>query len=210
MQTMPLTWHMLRGVRFHSFPVWWMTAWNEANPFRKAELFITLQVLRDLVLQTWQILCMRSASLFMKIRKFPWRLIKKHSHGTTTKALMKNLLPICQKWFSRECRMQEWLSTKIQQKQFFRQLWDWNLPMSRFRNLQNCMIWSMKFRNSEMPSMMWIILREMLPIHTPARYRNTIIHEADSSMQDFIRYLRMFRWADRQALLRMAVMRILR
>lgn len=41
--------------------------------------------------------CMRSASLFMKIRKFPWRLIKKHSHGTTTKALMKNLLPICQK-----------------------------------------------------------------------------------------------------------------
>lgn len=41
--------------------------------------------------------CMRSASLFMKIRKFPWRLIKKRSHGTTTKALMKNLLPICQK-----------------------------------------------------------------------------------------------------------------
>ncbi len=49
----------------------------------------TLPVRRDLVLRIWQIPCMRSASLFMKIRKFPWRLIKKHSHGTTTKALMK-------------------------------------------------------------------------------------------------------------------------
>ena len=29
--------------------------------------------LRDLVLQTWQILCMRSVNLFMKKRKLPWK-----------------------------------------------------------------------------------------------------------------------------------------
>ena len=50
--------------------------------------------------------------------------------------------------------------------------------------------------------------RDVAYTYTPARYRNIIIQEADSSRQDFIRYRPMSRLADRQVQHRTDVMHI--